>query len=59
MMIYSLDHIKITVRVLQKIFEENISPRYNVRFVLDDNYKCVKMYRDLGLTVLQPNEGKF
>lgn len=43
----------------QKIFEENISPRYNVRFVLDDNYKCVKMYRDLGLTVLQPNEGKF
>lgn len=43
----------------QKIFEENISPKYNVRFVLDDNYKCVKMYRDLGLTVLQPNEGKF
>ena len=43
----------------EKIYKEKIEPKYNVWFVLDDNYKCVQMYRDLGLTVLQPNEGKF
>lgn len=41
----------------EKIYKEKIEPKYNVWFVLDDNYKCVQMYR--GLTVLQPNEGKF
>lgn len=43
----------------EKIYKEKIESNYNVWFVLDDNYKCVQMYRDLGLTVLQPNEGKF
>ena len=43
----------------EKIYKKKIEPNYNVWFVLDDNYKCVQMYRDLGLTVLQPNEGKF
>lgn len=43
----------------ERIYKEKIEPNYNVWFVLDDNYKCVQMYRDLGLTVLQPNEGKF
>lgn len=28
-------------------------------FVLEDNYKCVKMWREQGLVCLQPNEGKF
>lgn len=25
----------------------------------EDNYKCVKMWREQGLVCLQPNEGKF
>lgn len=41
------------------IYENEIKDKYNVVFVLEDNSKVVKMYRDLGLTVLQPNEGKF
>lgn len=41
------------------IYEIKIKDKYNVDFVIDDSDKVVKMYRDLGLTVLQPNEGKF
>ena len=41
------------------IYETFIKDKYNVDFVLDDSNKIVKMYRELGLTVLQPNEGKF
>lgn len=43
----------------QDIYEKNIKGKYNVDFVLDDSNKIVKMYRNLGLTVLQPNDGKF
>lgn len=41
------------------LYELNIKGKYNVDFVIEDSSKVVKMYRDLGLTVLQPNEGKF
>lgn len=43
----------------RKIFEDNIRNKYNVDLIFEDSSKVVKMYRDLGLTVLQPNEGKF
>lgn len=43
----------------KELFEDNIKGKYFVDFVLDDSSKVVKMYRDLGLTCLQPNEGKF
>lgn len=43
----------------KELFEDNIKGKYYVDFVLDDSTKVVKMYRDLGLTCLQPNEGKF
>lgn len=43
----------------KELFEDNIKDKYYVDFVLDDSSKVVKMYRDLGLTCLQPNEGKF
>jgi hypothetical protein len=43
----------------KELFEDNIKGKYYVDFVLDDSTKVVKMFRDLGLTVLQPNEGKF
>ena len=43
----------------KKIYEDNIKGKYNVQFVLEDNCKCVEMWREEGLTCLQPNEGKF
>lgn len=43
----------------KKIYEDNIKGKYSVEFVLDDNYKCVEMWREQGLVCLQPNEGKF
>ena len=43
----------------KELFEDNIKGKYYVDFVLDDSTKVVKMFRDLGLTVFQPNEGKF
>lgn len=45
--------------IQMKIYEDNIKGKYNVQFVLEDNYKCVEMWREQGLTCLQPNEGKF
>jgi len=43
----------------KELFEQHIKDKYYVDFVLDDSSKVVKMYRELGLTCLQPNEGKF
>ena len=43
----------------REIYENRIKGKFNVDFVLDDSHKIVKMYRELGLTVLQPNDGKF
>lgn len=43
----------------EKVYKECIKPYYNVDFAIEDNAKVVKRYRDLGLLVLQPNEGKF
>lgn len=45
--------------VKQEIFDEWIRNRYNVRFVLDDRDRVVKMWRELGLKVLQVAEGDF
>lgn len=41
------------------IYEKEIKDKYYVDFILDDSSKVVKMWRELGLTCLQPNEGKF
>lgn len=43
----------------KKLYETYINGKYNVQFVLEDNCKCVKMWREQGLVCLQPNEGKF
>lgn len=43
----------------KKLYEDNIKGKYNVSFVLEDNSKCVEMWREQGLICLQPNEGKF
>lgn len=43
----------------KEIYEKYIKGKYNILFVLEDNNKCVKMWREQGLTCLQPNEGQF
>lgn len=45
--------------VKSEIYEEFIKPRFNVRFVLDDRDRVVKMWREQGLKVLQVAEGDF
>jgi hypothetical protein len=46
-------------KIKRILYENEVKDKYFVDFVLEDSQKVVKMYRDLGLTVLQPNEGKF
>ena len=41
------------------IFEREIEPHYNIRFVLDDRNRVVDMWRDLRLPVFQVNYGDF
>ena len=43
--------------VVKKNLIDCVLSSYNVQFIIEDNNRCVKMYRDMGLTVLQPNEG--
>lgn len=45
--------------IKRRIYEENIKDKYNVLFVLDDRDKVVRMWRDLGLTCLQVDDGAF
>lgn len=45
--------------IKKDIYEQYIKPRYNVRFVLDDRDRVVKMWREQGLKVLQVAEGNF
>ncbi len=45
--------------VKQEIFMEHILPNYKVEVVFDDRNQVVDMWRDLGLTVFQVNEGNF
>lgn len=43
--------------ICKKKLIEYVLKSYNVKLIIDDNNRCVQMYRDMGLTVLQPNEG--
>jgi hypothetical protein len=45
--------------VKKEIYDQYIKPRFNVRFVLDDRDRVVKMWREEGLKVLQVAEGDF
>lgn len=45
--------------VKRELFDQHIAGRYAVRFVLDDRDQVVRMWRDLGLTVLQVADGSF
>lgn len=43
----------------KKLYEQYVKDKYYVPIVLEDSTKCVRMWRDLGITCLQPNDGKF
>lgn len=45
--------------VKKEMYERNIEPKYNVKFVLDDRNQMVTMWRSLGITCLQVAEGDF
>lgn len=45
--------------IKEEIYHNHIEKRYNVRFVLDDRDQVVKMWRGLGIPVLQVAEGNF
>ena len=43
----------------EEIYQQHIAGQYNVKFVLDDRQQVVDMWRSLGLTVFQVDEGDF
>lgn len=45
--------------VKKELYEKWVKDRYNVKFVLDDRDRVVKMWREQGLKVLQVAEGDF
>lgn len=45
--------------VKSEIFDREIAPRYNIRYVLDDRNQVVEMWRQRGLKVLQVADGDF
>ena len=45
--------------IKQRIYNEHIKDKYNVLFVLDDRNQVVDMWRSLGLTCLQVQDGNF
>jgi len=47
------------VLVKRDIYEQQIMGKYNIKFVLDDRNQVVDLWRSLGLTCLQVDEGDF
>ncbi|HEV7934970.1 MAG TPA: hypothetical protein VGP70_22005 [Actinomadura sp.] len=45
--------------VKRELYKRRVKPRYTVTAVLDDRAKVVRMWRELGLTVLQVADGDF
>ena len=43
----------------EEIYQQHIEGKYNIKFVLDDRQQVVDMWRGLGLTVFQVDEGDF
>lgn len=42
-----------------KIYEQSISPKYDVIAVFEDRKQCVDMWRKIGLLCFQPKESNF
>jgi predicted kinase len=45
--------------VKQELFDKYVHPNYTIEFVLDDRNQVVSMWRSLGLTCLQVDDGNF
>lgn len=45
--------------IKNRIFNEHIRNNYNVEIVIDDRDRCIRMWRNLGLTCLQVDYGNF
>ena len=45
--------------IKKEIYDNHIKDKYNIKYVLDDRNQVVKMWRDMGLTVLQVADGAF
>jgi hypothetical protein len=45
--------------VKEELYRTHIEKRFNVRFVLDDRDRVVKLWRRLGLPCLQVADGGF
>jgi hypothetical protein len=45
--------------VKRELYERHVAPPYSVTAVIDDRMKVVRMWRELGLTVMQVAEGDF
>ena len=45
--------------IKKEIYDNHIKDKYNIKYVLDDRDQVVKMWRDMGLTVLQVADGDF
>jgi predicted kinase len=45
--------------IKKELYEKYIKPRFDVKYVVDDRNRVVKMWRSLGLTCLQCAEGDF
>lgn len=45
--------------VKREVYERHIYPQWDVRLVLEDRARVVKMWRELGLTCWQVAEGNF
>lgn len=46
-------------QIKAEIYKHDIEPAWEVAYVLDDRSKVVRMWRDLGLTVLAVADGEF
>jgi predicted kinase len=45
--------------IKREIYENHIAGKYNIKFVLDDRQQVVDLWRSLGLTCLQVDDGDF
>jgi hypothetical protein len=43
----------------EQLYRQHMEGKYNIKFVLDDRQLVVDMWRGLGLTVFQVDEGDF
>jgi predicted kinase len=45
--------------VKEEIYKQHVEPYYNVRYVVDDRPQVIRMWKTMGLTVLQVNDLEF